>query len=614
MPDNIQTNTPSSQTSPATPAAPLNVPSPTGAPAGTASTSTSTTPAATPSTPAPSSAPSPSAAPLTPEPDSPDLTPTEVDDSDLISDIASRVTESHNILIALSSDPSVDELAAAIGLSIALDRAGHRATAIYSGKTPNALEFLKPEDTFESSADTLQDFVVAINKDKADHLRYKLDGDYVKIFITPYKSRIDEDDLEFSYGDFNIDLVLALNVVSGIDLDSALREHGRIMHDATIVNITTGSPGKFGEIEWSNKTASSVSELAARLLLAMSRKLDIGTDDATALLTGIVAATNHFSNSKTTPRSMEVSSELLKLGANHELISENLIGEIDNNRFAASAKSTSSGLGSLDAASLDIFHSKDSLEASSDAEPANEPALPTPPEFSMPTATDAVTPAAPGVPAADTLSSPADTPTLSTEKPEKILTPSADFTAAPDSTSQNKYGQMLEAALAEAAPATPVTPVASPAAVDAMLSSPAPTPSAPDTFAVPAPTSGQSAIEPAFATTPEPPFAPGGTSASIASGINPAASFAPTVAAEPEINGVPEINYNAPGDILPPPPAPAIDSALPPMPDAIPSELSAPAASPSIAESSVASTAPAAPAGSSASAPSAPDAFRIPTA
>ena len=136
--------------------------------------------------------------------------PLTVKNSEMVSDIASRIADAHNILIALSSDPSVDELAAAIGMSLCLDRVGKRATAIFSGNIPNALEFLKPEDTFETTADTLQDFVVAINKDKADHLRYKLDGDYVRIFITPYKTRIAEEDLEFSYGDFNIDLVIAL--------------------------------------------------------------------------------------------------------------------------------------------------------------------------------------------------------------------------------------------------------------------------------------------------------------------------------------------------------------------------------------------------------------------
>ena len=249
---------------------------------------------------------------------------------DIYAEVARHISEAKNVLIALSSDPSVDEMAAAIGLSIYLDRLGKRATAIYSGTTPNALEFLKPEQTFEPTADTLQDFVVALSKDKADHLRYKLDGSYVKIYITPYRSRISENDLDFSYGDYNVDLVLALDISNGIDLDSALREHGRIMHDAVIINITTSNPGKFGEIEWSDKKASSVSEMIARLLYNVNSEVEVGKEEATAFLTGIVAATNRFSNANTTPETMEVSSLLMGSGANQQLVSKNITPDVDN--------------------------------------------------------------------------------------------------------------------------------------------------------------------------------------------------------------------------------------------------------------------------------------------
>ena len=57
---------------------------------------------------------------------------------------------------------------------------------------PDALTFLRPEKTFEHSVDSLRDFIIALNKEKADHLRYKLVGDHVKIFITPYRSVISE--------------------------------------------------------------------------------------------------------------------------------------------------------------------------------------------------------------------------------------------------------------------------------------------------------------------------------------------------------------------------------------------------------------------------------------
>ena len=90
--------------------------------------------------------------------------PEEVSGANVIDNVIAKIYDAKNILIALSSDPSVDELAAAIGLSIYFDRMGKRVTTIYSGTTPNALEFLKPEEQFTASTDALQDFVVAIDK------------------------------------------------------------------------------------------------------------------------------------------------------------------------------------------------------------------------------------------------------------------------------------------------------------------------------------------------------------------------------------------------------------------------------------------------------------------
>ena len=275
-------------------------------------------------------------------------------------EVANSILDAQNVLVALSSDPSVDEMAAAIGLTLCLDGIGKRVAAIYSGATPNALEFLKPEETFEPTTDSLQDFVIALNKEKADHLRYKLDGDYVKIFITPYRTKISESDLEFTYGDYNVDLVLALDVANGADLDSALREHGRIMHDATVVNITTGNPGKFGEIEWSDKKASSVSEMLARLLYNMGSNVKLDKDVATAFLTGIVAATNRFSNAKTTPATMQMASKLMTSGANQQLVSKNITPDVENELYTVGARAAVQG---GDPTKLDIKHEEAGEEA-----------------------------------------------------------------------------------------------------------------------------------------------------------------------------------------------------------------------------------------------------------
>jgi len=282
--------------------------------------------------------------------------------------VLAKIKEADSVLVALSNDPSVDEIAAAMGLSMVLDAAGKHVTAIYSGKTPNVLEFLKPEERFETGTESLQDFVIALNKDKADHLRYKIDGDFVKVYVTPYKTTISGDDIEFSRGDYNVDLVISLNVPAATELDAALTEHGRIMHDATSINITNGAAGKFGDVEWVEQDASSISEMVAKLAFEIDSKMDAAT--ATALLTGLVAATDRFSNPATTPEAMVLAAKLMGAGADQQLVVQNVQGEVVFNERAAVPNAEAEP--AKDATSLNISHGEEApkeVVAETPAEP-----------------------------------------------------------------------------------------------------------------------------------------------------------------------------------------------------------------------------------------------------
>src|SRR5579863_4356653 len=135
--------------------------------------------------------------------------------------LAEKLRSASNILVTVSTDPSVDQLTACIGMTLWLNKAGKHATAVFSGEIPNTLEFLQPESTIEKNTDSLRDFIIALDKSKADKLRYKVEDRVVKIFITPYRTSISEKDLDFSQGDFNVDIVIALGVAVQTDLDQA---------------------------------------------------------------------------------------------------------------------------------------------------------------------------------------------------------------------------------------------------------------------------------------------------------------------------------------------------------------------------------------------------------
>jgi len=234
-------------------------------------------------------------------------------------EITERLKQSNNILVTVSANPSVDQLASCIALTLALNKMGKHSTAVFSGAIPSTIEFLQPEKTIEKTTDSLRDFIIALDKAKADKLRYKVEDKIVKIFITPYKTSITDKDLEFSQGDFNVDAVIALGIHVQADVDQAITAHGRILHDATVISVNTQAGEELGSINWVDAKASSLSELVSLLINTLDKSLMDG-QIATALLTGIVAETDRFSNEKTTPATMSMSAELMGAGANQQLV------------------------------------------------------------------------------------------------------------------------------------------------------------------------------------------------------------------------------------------------------------------------------------------------------
>lgn len=235
-----------------------------------------------------------------------------------------RLKNSANILVTVSNNPDVDDLSAMIGFSLLLGKLGKHASAVFSGQVPPAINFLQPDARLEKDVSSLRDFIIALDKDKADKLRYKVEENVVKIFITPYKTKISQDDLSFSEGDFNIDTIVALGVSKRDDVDNAIKAHGRILHDAAVITVNAGpKTSDLGSIDWQDPAASSLCEM----LVSISEAFGSGLLDeqiSTAFLTGIVAATERFSNNKTSPKVMTMAAQLMAAGANQQLISNNL--------------------------------------------------------------------------------------------------------------------------------------------------------------------------------------------------------------------------------------------------------------------------------------------------
>ena len=444
---------------------------------------------------------------------------------DDISNIANRVVEkikaSENILIALSKNPNIDEISAALGLAMILDTIHKHVTAIFSGQVPNVLQFLKPEETFEKTTNSLQDFIIALSKDKVDHISYKIEGDFVKVYVTPYKATIGQSDLSMSHGDYNVDLVICFNVISGDEIDPALSEYGRIMHDATAINLTVDTPGRFAELEWQDSNVSSISEmivgLADRLGLA-----SFSEQVATALLTGIVASTDHFSNPRTSSNTMSIASKLMSFGANQQLISSQIMEKIKTPDEAQTP----------------------ATPAATESRATEAPVAPNSPVVSVAPAVPAtsVAPVIPSAPAE--LATPtAPAPVMSTPLSKNTL----DYIEIEPNPNQTLDGQPLESQPAQV-PQSPEPQI-----------SPAPQPQEPQSVSQPAPapqpfesqpTSASQVIEPQSAPTYQAPINPAAAAASAVMENNFIQNPEPNLPQPNYTNETP--NYQAPAMPTPP--------------------------------------------------------------
>ena len=291
--------------------------------------------------------------------------------------IVDRIKKASNILVTVNRSPDVDLLAAAIGLTLMLEKLDKSAVAVFSGEIPRAIDFLKPDQVIEENVDSLRDFIIALDKEKADRLRYKVEGDVVRVYITPYKTVISEKDLKFSQGDFNVDLIVALGVEKSEDLDGALTAYGKILHDAQVITINTNTDhSSIGDVDWSEDGVSSYSEM----IMSMSEALESGLLDqsiASALLTGMVSSTDRFRNEKTSSKVMTMAAQLMAAGANQQLIAEELAKNSDEKEPQSEAVSEPAPVDQADPSEINLRSSAvepEAIEPEQSEVPAVEPA------------------------------------------------------------------------------------------------------------------------------------------------------------------------------------------------------------------------------------------------
>ncbi len=234
------------------------------------------------------------------------------------------VRKSERPIIFLPAYPDKDALASGLALVRFFSKLGKEATLAGDSLSSHLSElpFLAASENILETLSGTRDFVLAFETahNKILSMRSEQDGDSFKIFITPEKGSIDPRDFSFIPGQIRYDAAFVLGAPDKERLGKIYEENPDIFYEIPVANIDNRAENEhFGQINLTDTTASSVSEILCDALLAIGKDL-IDQELSEMFLTGIIAATESFQKKNTTPKALKTASLLIDAGADREKI------------------------------------------------------------------------------------------------------------------------------------------------------------------------------------------------------------------------------------------------------------------------------------------------------
>lgn len=234
---------------------------------------------------------------------------------------------SEHPLITFRKEWSVDAVASALALAKFLEKKGKKVDVVADGfVAPKSLRFLPGIEKVRPAFTHLQKFVIHldVSKTKIDELSYDVEGDKLRIHVTPKTGRFDGKDVTTASTDFKYDCIITLDTPDYGALGTLFSANTEFFYDRPTVNIDhEPSNEQFGNLNVVDITATSTAECVHTLLKSTGEHF-LTEEVATCLLAGIISKTRSFKTATVTPRTLDIASELVSAGAKREEIVQNL--------------------------------------------------------------------------------------------------------------------------------------------------------------------------------------------------------------------------------------------------------------------------------------------------
>ncbi|OGY46228.1 MAG: hypothetical protein A3A24_01465 [Candidatus Buchananbacteria bacterium RIFCSPLOWO2_01_FULL_46_12] len=244
-----------------------------------------------------------------------------------VQQIEKEINQSRHALITFDKDYSVDAVASALALYLILQKKGKLVDIVCDGfDLPKNLRFLPQAEKISPRLANLQKLIIKIagGKENIDQFNYNIEGDGLKIYLTPKDGTINVEDIKTESSEYKYDLIFVLDTADLDSLGTIYQKSTEFFYNTTIINIDHKSENEqFGQINLTDPNAVATAEMVFELINGLGENL-LDQPIATCLLTGLVAKTRSFKTANVRPKTLEAASQLLILEADQQTIVKNL--------------------------------------------------------------------------------------------------------------------------------------------------------------------------------------------------------------------------------------------------------------------------------------------------
>lgn len=232
-----------------------------------------------------------------------------------------------HILITFRKDFTPDAVGASLALARTLEKRGKKVDVAADGfAAPKTLAFLPGADRIKPALHGMRKFVISLDmsKTKIDELSYEVQGDKLKIHVTPKQGGFAPTDVSAEHKDYKYDLVVAIDTPDYQSLGGLFTDHADFFYARPVANIDHDPANeRYGNLNLVDVTAASCCEAVYGLCAADGQHF-LDPDTATCLLAGIISKTKSFKTPSVSPRTLDIASQLMAAGARRGDIVANL--------------------------------------------------------------------------------------------------------------------------------------------------------------------------------------------------------------------------------------------------------------------------------------------------